>query len=632
MFDWAFENNESGSDEGSNTQSIAEFKKDRIRAIAREMIQNSLDAMADASKPVEVVFRLAKELEFGRGSLLETFERCRRAVEGRDEQGNELKFFENGISILESADEIESLVVEDYNTIGLAGRHLQALVKADARSHKGRPGTLGSKGTGKYAALASSALHTVLYSTMFADEPRRLTRAFQGKTMLASHCAPGPGGVTTLKHRTGYYGPEKFDALLEPVNSKSKIPESIRRAESGTNVAIVGFERKEGWERDLINCVVNNFYFAILDGRLRVKVLNAEGEAFSVEQSSLYEVMTDLAMDCDEDSSIYATRRAVQCVVTQENTKGIRAPDEIMEVEGLGRVDVWLGLDKGASRRVDVVRNPGMFICDVVREIKHLKNFPSWWEDFIAVTVFKSAHGNDLLRKMEPADHSSLNPGIIDDAEDQQKACDALSEFGWRVRRYLSNNMEEPSKISEGAVDFLAHLFPNQTVPGSGETDESDMFGPVNVSGINEPSPSLTRARFAGKGLSQHGDESDTEQSFDESGSKQRDSNATNTARRKRPAKKRIEVSDFRWRIEGPKQLRVFFTSELKTTCKLSLRFASEEPDRNDSIEVIEVRTADGKVAKDLTVQLQKGARHEFVLVIKDDPPGGRALIVEPIA
>ena len=49
-----------GQDQGPNDAKSIAFRKDSTAALVRESIQNSLDAVYDITKPVEVVFRFKK--------------------------------------------------------------------------------------------------------------------------------------------------------------------------------------------------------------------------------------------------------------------------------------------------------------------------------------------------------------------------------------------------------------------------------------------------------------------------------------------------------------------------------------------------------------------------------------------
>lgn len=51
---WFFAKNEGGRDSGFHDAGVETFKGNFDRYLARELIQNSLDARSDAKKPVQV--------------------------------------------------------------------------------------------------------------------------------------------------------------------------------------------------------------------------------------------------------------------------------------------------------------------------------------------------------------------------------------------------------------------------------------------------------------------------------------------------------------------------------------------------------------------------------------------------
>ena len=76
---WFFAGNDGGRDSGIHDAGVETFKGNFDRYLARELIQNSLDARLDSKKPVHVKFEV---LELERedipdiDSLSETFARC----------------------------------------------------------------------------------------------------------------------------------------------------------------------------------------------------------------------------------------------------------------------------------------------------------------------------------------------------------------------------------------------------------------------------------------------------------------------------------------------------------------------------------------------------------------------------
>ncbi|MBK9054972.1 MAG: hypothetical protein IPL78_29950 [Chloroflexi bacterium] len=60
---WTFAKNNGGRESGFHDAGVETFKGNFDRYLARELIQNSLDARLDPNKPVEVVFSSASSRE-----------------------------------------------------------------------------------------------------------------------------------------------------------------------------------------------------------------------------------------------------------------------------------------------------------------------------------------------------------------------------------------------------------------------------------------------------------------------------------------------------------------------------------------------------------------------------------------
>ena len=92
------------------------FGRDSKDNLAREAIQNSIDAEVDSNKPVQVVFRLETWKKEQIPDVAQ-FEKILKACEQDDKSK---KHFQNASRILKSGS-IPVLIVSDFNTSGLSG-------------------------------------------------------------------------------------------------------------------------------------------------------------------------------------------------------------------------------------------------------------------------------------------------------------------------------------------------------------------------------------------------------------------------------------------------------------------------------------------------------------------------------
>src|SRR5208282_5946916 len=217
---WTFAKNEGGRESGLHDAGIETFKGNFDRYLAREVIQNSLDARAAASKPVKMQFKLRalkrKQIPDLEG-LKTSLSRCANYWK-QDKKA--FKFFSEAEQ-LATADEVTALQVSDFNTTGVRGgdsdrnKDWYNLIRCAGSSPKGG-GEGGSFGIGKNAPFAASEMRTVLYSTHTADGGR----AFQGVAVLASYELPG--GATAQP--TGFLGGPKGTSI----RNKAAIPPLFR--------------------------------------------------------------------------------------------------------------------------------------------------------------------------------------------------------------------------------------------------------------------------------------------------------------------------------------------------------------------------------------------------------------------
>ena len=156
---WHFPITDGGDDDGINDAGVEQFNGNKERSIARECIQNSLDARKDYAKPVRVefnAFQIDKYTIPGYEQLAEIVQKAKEYSKG-DEMAE--AFYNKAISCLK-AQKINVLKISDYNTIGLSGGDSKkdnpggwyALVRSNGSSYKAIDSG-GSFGIGKVPHL-----------------------------------------------------------------------------------------------------------------------------------------------------------------------------------------------------------------------------------------------------------------------------------------------------------------------------------------------------------------------------------------------------------------------------------------------------------------------------------------------
>ena len=404
---WRFPPTNGGAGDGFNDSGIAHFKGSPISSLARETIQNSLDARKSDTEPVHVSFELIdleRDVEFGRKELDRAILACKNSPDCKGLAESELEAAHQALE----ADTVQSLRVSDRNTTGLRDENWRALVKTRGLSIKSEEGAGGSHGIGKAAPFAVTALRTVFYWTHYriGDDA---CEWFQGKSVLMSH--PGEDGET---QGTGFYGIKDGCRQL----SGSSIPKQFRlllndgQPVEGTALHILGFRADADWRCHIAESVIVNYFYAIATEKLDVIVEPDE----RLGQLNLYQIKADslerwfkylqehnAGGDIGEESGgALAGARAYWEILKNGRQVDKQDPD-------LGHCRLFIKVADGLPSRVGFVRNTGML---VTTQQRNLIRFPGC-RDFAALCVFEDSAGNELLRQMENPQHDQFEPNRL---------------------------------------------------------------------------------------------------------------------------------------------------------------------------------------------------------------------------
>lgn len=433
---WHFPSSGGGAEAGFNDSGIQTFAGKPFASLAREIIQNSLDARKTKSHMVTVAFQLETITDLpGRKDLLKTMEKCLK--ESKGERKSE-EFFKNAVKILK-ADEIVCLKVLDYNTTGLRdGKQGEVksgqwhrLVKTTGRSTDDNS-MGGSFGIGKNAPFAVSGLRTVFYSTRYMDENGSVCERAQGKAILISH----PLSSGDYSQAVGFYGQKAQCARFEG----KKIPELLRRQkEDGTTLLIPGLRKKEKWQEKIIAAVISNYFLAIHAGDLEVRIDHDGNSKYGViNAETLPGLLADPNIQKIDEDGVKAAH---------DYCRALSSEPKESELPTLGHCILWILAEEGCPKSVAVMRR-GMKITESVRGLKR-------WDscaDFVAVCVCDSEKGQALLRQMENPAHDNFEPERLEQhGEDVARGKKALDELSKWIR-------EEVKKVAESGLDEITSL------------------------------------------------------------------------------------------------------------------------------------------------------------------------------
>lgn len=513
---WCFPSSGGGVDGGFNHSGIEYYSGNPEYYLAREVIQNSLDARADSKKPVVVRFDLIDIPKFpGRDALLASFKACLK-----EEKGNEKAkvFFRRGIKILSEKGGIPCLRISDSNTTGLRGkeqRHGQwhNLTKAVGRSGSDKSDTSGgSYGIGKNAPFTLSALRTVFYSTSYKDgNARGFYHCAQGKSILTSHNSGGD----ELSQPDGFYGIVKG---CRPIVGAQEIPDFLRREnEDGTTLVVAGFSGEEGWQDKIVAAVAGNFFYAINDRKLEVYV----GDC-AVRADTLSEIF--------DNDSLWGNLRDTDMEFAPKYYQAMQdgAPSETQN-KTLGHVKLWVLVGDDLPKRTAIVRDTGMIITDKQPQFR-FRGF----NEYAALCVCEGQDANKILRGMENPEHDRFDPNRL--KENKSEGIKVLKELREWVRSRLAE-VAIPKETDETSLPELAEMFPDPDVANEipGENDDRDIEGDQII--LSRPRPARRKPRDTTLGP-QDDDDPET---------------PPVGPKRKRPARRRPGATNGAWEIADPR-------------------------------------------------------------------------------
>lgn len=455
---WRFPKLDGGNVQGFNNSGIETFNgSEMYESLAREICQNSLDARRmNAEGPVEVSFTL-KALEISKvneiSQLFDVIDRCKDYW--ATSMDDKMKLFFGEMDALRKNDEISMLVIGDKNTTGGTDAKAcngpksrwGALTKSDGVSQK-EEGSGGSYGIGKNAPFACSKLRTVFYNTYAIDG----IRAFQGTTRLMTH--EDEQGYETIG--TGNYCNKKTcqnkdtrGAIFE--EDKCPFRDLFTREEYGTDVIVIGFSCVDDWQDAIERAVVKNFFVAIYEEKLVVKIDNR-----IVDKESLYEIIRRQAIS------------DIALEVTKELYEARAFEDHVVKKFSLVEEDdvyLYLRVDENYKRQVCEMRNTGM----VIRT--RGKNVP---KAYSAVVEAKGQALNVLLKDMEPPRHDKWDPKIINNTERQKEAERVRKEIVNRINKFIET-ICEGDKSDDVDPDGISQFLPDDIDDGTKNSNKKSI-------------------------------------------------------------------------------------------------------------------------------------------------------------
>ncbi len=432
-FMWHFPDLDHGEADEFADPLLQYFEGDHERFIARETIQNSIDARFDQEKPVKIVFEKFNMRMSDIPGYAELKERAKACLEQTSDKDTKAKSHFKEFLMLFEKPEVSVLRIADHNTSGLDGADNDKdgkwyrLVKAVGANRMSGVGG-GSFGIGKGAPFAASSIRTVLYSTLNSNSEV----IFQGKTRLVSHEYSGKE-----KRGTGFYGINGFESIRDA----KLVPQRFLRTEQGTDVFIIGYASdKPDWKAELAKSVVDNFWMALHSGDLEVVLQNGK-DHLEINQASLHE---NLQIYSRDDAWPYY-------LAVVSPTKATSA-----QLATIGSCKLFIRQEAGFSKDIALMRRSKM----VVKK-KHYR----MQDGYAGVFLCDDVEGNKLLRELEPPQHDNWDPNR--DKERGVKIIREINDWVKGVLKEIANSGAGDPEEIPGLDQFLPYD-EDSDVPESG--------------------------------------------------------------------------------------------------------------------------------------------------------------------
>ena len=430
-YGFAFEKQGLGKNEGPVDPSEEYFTGSIAESLARETIQNSLDAVAGEG-PVRVTF----ELQTTRTEDLPDIATLQSVIDAalpeyRNHQGAHL--IEDAAAALGSTF-TDVLRVGDYGTTGLTGSErladsasaLSALTRGSGvSSSDGSRG--GSFGIGSKAGLAASTLRTVFFnSKTHPDQPDVFAGYSCHASFIDSH------GVRRVA--SGYYRDRKVLDDFAYLQSWQPFAPFEPRTEAGTDVYVVGYRGAEDDPhlQDIRRAVARYFLAAIFHGRLIVTGVTPSG-SWTLNQGNLEEYLKS-------EEQLRRTVLPFHVALQDPNPYQMEHPD-------LGTLQLYVNEDDTLDK--------SLWTWAMRQRLMHVTTYrhTSISVPYAAVFVASSEEGNALLRSLEPPQHTAWEEGR---ARHGRKTVQA-------VKTFIHDGLHARIKVHSGkkaTIQGLARFLP----------------------------------------------------------------------------------------------------------------------------------------------------------------------------
>lgn len=467
--------NTGGESEGLSDPGVENFRDKPFTAVARETGQNSRDARLELDKPVRLTFDVLTIKSDDFPSITSFRKAAQLCLKKADRPKNEKEkgFFEQAVRALD-ASQIRVLRIADYNTTGVRGPceegyPFHALAKSDSVSAKEDVSSGGSFGIGKNAALAVSDIQTAFISTRYKDDTGAERVLCMGKTLFISHRDENG----EQRRRKGYWG--KIDGYL-PLDNAAEIPPWLLRDIQGTSVFSTCMRQEDAdWRYEMAAAILINFFAAIERREMEFEIDNGSIKINRNTLQALFQNANVIEAVRQTNSGVaFETARTLHgCLIDEKTTL------TILEVPGLGKVQMRVLLRDGLGYTIGIVRN-GIYITDNLAKFNEpFKRFPLHRE-FAVVIEPDGAGESEWFKRLENPAHDALSADRITDPQLRAQGKRAFERLAKQIRQRI-RELAKSEPTSSMELDELNDFF------ASDQTRQWDEAGPETDPRVLKP-------------------------------------------------------------------------------------------------------------------------------------------------
>lgn len=448
--EWYWPASKRGTAGGKEGAGLDEFANDYIGNLAREIIQNSIDAKNE-DKIVSVEFSTFKTKCDDFPGINDFFINYVKAWIEEDKKSDfseekERKFMEriSQCFIRSQENGITWLRISDRGTTGLKGvsdpwnkrKPWFAFINGSGKDVKNE-GSGGSKGLGKNAIFINSAIRTIFVSTKTIDSEegnigyaKLISKTIKEDENNQPDWTQGIGYCVTKE--------AKEQTLNTPNNGLLNLDSNYQRDDFGTDIFVPFFFCEESWAKKLISEAIISFMPALIEGDLIVSVKdNEHGEYYEANSSNLYLRITDPSY-FDKDSTRFLAEELYK-TISYPTASNLYAQGTEKEMKIFISANSSNSLNKVYTYRWQAKMRIEMFSTD--------STLP-----YTAVIYIKGKKLCDELKSIEDATHKSWN---ISKWKDSDYDRETLKEAKETVRNFAKNELQKIEDSDFGSTsDF----------------------------------------------------------------------------------------------------------------------------------------------------------------------------------